>query len=777
MSRNPSRRRLVGGKRKLCPLFAITVSSLLLLSLGSALTQPASSQVVYTFGRPVRADEHTYDWYRRTHADAAAARYGLSADEVGDGMDTWHWWTGVDNPGFWREITKATSRAPGNLVGVKVDFLRVLHTVPRNKRFELMGLINDPDTVAADKPDQYGLMFDRMKEGTLTWDADTFGYSSGVIGLQLFVNKKFDPQKWSLAKYLEDPASVEPPYNVGMACAFCHVSFNPVHPPVDVHEPKWDNIVSNIGNQYFREGMLFGHDTAHDSFIYQYLSTQEPGTSETSRFSNDFINGPVQINAIYRVPVRAKLATPEKITPAQRDLLESMYRNTGLKPDFFGGALGGTAAEPTIRTPHVLSDGADSMGLLMASARVYVNEGMMWNTWVHTMALNPFDLKGSMARNFATKEFDLIGEVRKDPNSPWMQTERRMPNEITFLGTHDSYPLKDAREVSREGETTKSGQDYMTTDPAVLRRGKIAFADNCAQCHSGKQPANLPSDPELRKGAWRQLVLRDDFLVDNYMSDDQRHPVSELGTNAARATGTNAVADHMWGQMSSLGYKQMKEEQVALQDHDKDFNPIDLYNPLTGRYDIKFTAPKAYYRTPSLVSIWATAPYLHNNSVGEYNGDPSIAGRMAAYEDGISKLLWPERRLGVGSIKVTTEDSRLPDLFSLLKTLDPELARYDFDPELLRVPKGTPINLLANLHPKDVKSILQAYINGVLDGHPKAEFSRLQVINRAKGQAAMLKRLLEVNTCPDFIEDKGHYYGHDMSDEDKRALIEYIKYF
>ena len=97
-------------------------------------------------------------------------------------------------PEFWREITKSTSAGPGNLLGVKVDFLRVLATVPRSKRFELMGLINDPDAVAADKPDRYGLMLDRMKDGTLTWDADTLGYSSGVIGLQLFVNKKFDPQ-------------------------------------------------------------------------------------------------------------------------------------------------------------------------------------------------------------------------------------------------------------------------------------------------------------------------------------------------------------------------------------------------------------------------------------------------------------------------------------------------------------------------------------------------------------------------------------------------------
>ena len=639
-------------------LFAITMW--LLLPAGSALAQSTTPPVVYNFGRPVRADEHTYNWYRSTHANAAAARYGVSASDVADGMDTWHWWVGVDNPEFWRESTKVSNTAPGNLLGVNVDFLKLLHSVPRNKRFEMMGLINDPDTVAADKPDQYGLMLDRMKEGTLTWDPEKFGYSSGVIGLQLFVNKKFDPQKWSLAKYLKNPASVEPPYNVGMACGFCHVSFNPVRPPADVHEPKWDNIVSNIGNQYFREGMLFASDTARDSFIYQYLSAQAPGTSETSRFSNDFINGPIQISAIYRVPARVTLARPEKISPAQRHLLEAMYRNAGLKPDYFGGALGGTAAEPTVRTPRVLVDGADSMGLLMSMARVYVNEGSAWKTWVHTMALNPFDPKESIARNFTTKEFDLIGEVRKDPNSPWMQTERRMPNAITFLGTYDSYPLKDAQEGAGGSMALSGGPSYLTSDPQVLRRGKIAFADNCAQCHSGKQPTDLPSDTELRKGAWRQLVLRDDFLVDNYLSDDARHPLSELGTNAARALGTNALAGHMWGQMSSLEYKQMKEGLVALRDYDKDFNPIDLYNPMTGKHDIKFVAPKAYYRTPTLVSIWATAPYLHNNSVGVYNGDPSIAGRMAAYEDGMRKLLWPELRLGVRSVKVTTEDSRLP---------------------------------------------------------------------------------------------------------------------
>jgi hypothetical protein len=52
---------------------------------------------------------------------------------------------------------------------------------------------------------------------------------------------------------------------------------------------------------------------------------EEPGTSETSRFPSDFINGPIVINSIYRLGERLKLTVPEKITPAQRDLIKSMY--------------------------------------------------------------------------------------------------------------------------------------------------------------------------------------------------------------------------------------------------------------------------------------------------------------------------------------------------------------------------------------------------------------------------------------------------------------------
>src|ERR1700752_4459071 len=101
-----------------------------------------------------------------------------------------------------------------------------------------MDIINDPDTVAAEKPDKYWLMIDHMKDGSLTWDPEVFGYYSGVIGLQLFLNKKFDPSKWSVKKNMEDPGSVETLYMVVMACSFCLVPFNSNKPPPDPVTPK-----------------------------------------------------------------------------------------------------------------------------------------------------------------------------------------------------------------------------------------------------------------------------------------------------------------------------------------------------------------------------------------------------------------------------------------------------------------------------------------------------------------------------------------------------------
>src|SRR5260370_7845240 len=138
---------------------------------------------------------------------------------------------------------------------------------------------------------------------------------------------------------------------------------------------------------------------------------------------------------------------------------------------------------------------------------------------------------------------------------------------------------------------------------------------------------------------------------------------------------------------------------------------------------------------------------------------------MAAYQDGMTKLLWPEKRLGVGSIKVTTEDCKLPDVFPALKAMLPEFADLpEMEVDLLRVPKGTPIDLFMNVHPKDIKAVLQAYVEGILQGQPKEKFAELRTKNHDVGQRRMMEKLLEVNLSPPFIEDHAPPYGLDLID-------------
>jgi hypothetical protein len=218
--------------------------------------------------------------------------------------------------------------------------------------------------------------------------------------------------------------------------------------------------------------------------------------------------------------------------------------------------------------------------------------------------------------------------------------------------------------------------------------------------------------------------------------------------------------------MSSQTYKDQRKEQVTIK---------NLYNPLTEKYDLNWTGSNAYYRTPTLVSIWATAPYFHNNALGLYNGDPSVKGRMDAYQDGITKLLWPEKRLGVKSIKVTSTVTSLPDALPGFVGHHPYFDKMKL--KLLQLPAGTPINLLLGVNPRHFPAVVAAYIGGVLGGHSDKEFASLVDRRREAGIDAVKKKLLEVDTVPDFIEDRGHTFGSELKDEDKLALIEYMKEF
>ena len=97
--------------------------------------------------------------------------------------------------------------------------------------------------------------------------------------------------------YYNDPKLVRP-YVVGMACGFCHVSFNPLKPPDDPEKPQWENLSSTIGNQYFNASRIFGNGAAADSYAYQLFHSWAPGTVDTSFIATDNLNNPSNINSI-----------------------------------------------------------------------------------------------------------------------------------------------------------------------------------------------------------------------------------------------------------------------------------------------------------------------------------------------------------------------------------------------------------------------------------------------------------------------------------------------
>lgn len=371
---------------------------------------------------------------------------------------------------------------------------------------------------------------------------------------------------------------------------------------------------------------------------------------------------------------------------------------------------------------HILKDGADSIGTAGASLRVYVNIGMCSDYWT-TLHDNIY----GVARQ---QEPFRIALARKDC-ADWRATEARMENAEAFLKTIPPALLKDA----------PGGAQYLTSDQAVLARGARAFAETCARCHSSKQPPPEITNPADRIAWFREAVLKPDFLENNFLSDDRRYSVAELGTNMSRALASNATQGHVWEEFSSATYKQQPPVGKI----------TGLYNPVKPSRPLDFTPPGGglgYYRVPTLAGIWATAPFFHNNALGLYNADPSVAGRMAAFNDAMEKLLWPENRLGVQSMWITDVPSELP-LSSGYR---------------LKVVQGTPVKLLASINTPQLNTLRNDNF-----------FTRFLgwLIGRGRLRNTLLKR----NLSPDFIEDRGHTFANDLSDDDKRALIEYVKTF
>ena len=623
------------------------------------------------------------------------------------------------------------------------------------------------------------------------------------MGLRLFPNPDFDEnaaKRWDAERFYSDPSyylskDLIRPYRVGVSCGFCHVGPSPTNSPKDPEHPAFANLSRTVGSQYFWVDRIFVWNADRSNFMAQLLGTSRPGTIDTSLVSTDNINNPRTMNAVYGLGDRlaaAKRWGHETLGPDN-------FANKQFNDFLSTGPLTQFYQKPdTVWTPHILKDGADSVGPLGALNRVYINIGLFSEEWFrHFNAL------------VGGKPVTPIEITTARANSTyWDVTENMSPNMAAFLvAASGAHKLKD----------TPAGAVQLTSDTATLRQGKVAFAENCAGCHSSKTPqAPAGADPGAciganymecwnRYWAWingadfksqmRNIVLADDFLDNNYLSNDMRIPVTLLQTNACSPLGTNAIADNIWDNFSSESYKQLPSVGV-----------ITVYDPFTGAPN-QYTMPaggRGYTRVPSLISSWSTAPFLLNNSIGKFDPNPSVEARLSVFEDSITQLLWPDRRakdsvLGdkvPGVIDRTTEPSFLRIPAGYL----PGYVRASLDTlglivpsvfseggiEIGPIPTGTPVDLLANFallpetdniadrlaHDKQVVEVvvrlvrdLKSLPRGATEEQAREAFSDLE------------KRLFALSKCPDYVVNRGHYFGTSLPDSDKRALIEFIKTF
>jgi hypothetical protein len=390
-----------------------------------------------------------------------------------------------------------------------------------------------------------------------------------------------------------------------------------------------------------------------------------------------------------------------------------------------------------------------------------------------------------------------------------------------FLKTTGPHHLKDA----------PGGEKYLTKDQAVLTRGKVVFAETCARCHSSKAPEPAPGlDPDGCNGkdyldcwnnywAWtetdefkgkmRAIVLANDFLDNNYLSAEFRVPVTLLHTNACSPLATNALGGNIWDNFSSHSYKDLPSA-----------GEITWYHPVTGephRYKLP-AGGRGYTRPPSLVSLWSTAPFLLNNTVGTFDGSGSVEGRLRSFQDSIEKMLWPEKRerdavLGdkvPGMMDRTTQPSYLRVSAGYLPSQLRGMLGFGerFLPsifggqgiEIGPIPSQTPVDLLANLNVRtestgvaeqaayDAKVLsLLLRIRSDLGNLPKGASDD----EARKVLGNLVDPMMELSKCPDFVVNRGHYFGTGyiepgdasplrepaLSDGDKRALIEFLKTF
>ncbi|MBS1985302.1 MAG: hypothetical protein JST16_14130 [Bdellovibrionales bacterium] len=731
---------------------------------------------------------------------------------------------------IWYKATAGNSRFhtytfPQRMIGRAIDWWKFFRTSEREARFDNFGLINEPGCCrpgsagcpAQSAEETYG--FDwcpgddvllkyvgkpgyrdpacDLKDVNVPAGAQSpcdleFGTSLGAVGFRKFPNPRFDAKKWrelnkkeggvlgtwmGYVRHLGD-GSVEPPFRIGTSCASCHATLNPLNLPNDNNQPEWPNISLTIGNQYLRMGSMLGSGAYTHAVEFQLYKHERPGAVDTSAVPEDQVQNPGTMNAIFNLPKRPRFN--ETVNRWRR--IPGCVAAAGEDPN----KCWKKSAE-TESVFHILKGGEDTVGAAGAVQRVYINIGscseQCWfNHLTDLRAVDPNQ------RNFGQTPFD-VAQCRRDcPN--FRAIEDRVGSIFQFLSTARPTDLHVAKGEAYEDLVDELNDKYGANS---VERGRQVFAQTCVRCHSSVPG---PADNRDFRRVDPQTGLREDW-----MGNDQLTPALEVGTYTCRALHSNHMRGHVWEQFASEDYFQRATD------------------PNLARYA---SGGRGYYRNISLLSAWAYAPFMHNNSVGpevcasvrkpEYSVyhssyvdasgkllanppacvkfDPSVEGRLRLFEASMQDLLNPKAR----TPKISKTDKDV--FYQLLPNMvvHPGKAPVGI---YLKIPAGTDVSSLGGFRHKEFIGDFLEYMRAPEKFLPKAqskfgsdaprlvaafESTRTKFMaNPATGNRLVtadpeqLKFYFQIyGNCPASLDNQGHRFGEDLPDSDKKALIAFL---
>jgi hypothetical protein len=355
-----------------------------------------------------------------------------------------------------------------------------------------------------------------------------------------------------------------------------------------------------------------------------------------------------------------------------------------------------------------------------------------------------------------------IQQCAKDCEA-WNFADAKMPDLASFLVTGGpTYLLK-----AKDSDGTPGTQ---FVDLSKVPQGRKVFARECAGCHSTKvAPENIRRDKDqlarfyeghvfgledywmyefnekertdaafigkyLAKDASGKLrpkqFIEKGMYAQDWLGNDEATPFNVVGTNSCRALHDNHNKGHIWEEFASETYQNRASPGSV---------PVVLNRMVTGEKTVKVGEHKieggpGYYRNISLLSVWATSPFLHNNAIGELTYlkdgktiDYTVRGRIKQFEMAFDELMRSDNPKDKGARTPKISRTTLPITIGIREDLQ--------GPIQLPVKAGTPIAYFTSSDPH---------------------------------HAAVMK-------CDDLVENKGHQFGVDLSAEDKLSLREFLK--